>query len=222
MAMAKSTLTKEMIHIFNLLYLAVTGKLLTDTDIRSACQAIGIAAVGQAELTKWLKELRDGVNDTPLTRLNILAGALPENMVLALVAIAQEHVNSRINTVYSESVLIGTKNQEQILALEEQASRLKKENDLKVYELGNMKQVVNEHKSTASTMNMRIRELEMENAKLEGRLVELENQAKKAQQELQAIKEAPAATEVSDKLADATSKPKRARTSRKASKKTAA
>lgn len=222
MAMAKSTLTKEMIHIFYLLYLAVTGKLLTDTDIRSACQAIGIAAVGQAELTKWLKELRDGVNDTPLTRLNILSGALPENMVLALVAIAQEFVNSRINTVYSENVLGDTKSQEQILALEEQASKLRRENSLKGFELQNLERTVNEQKSVVSTQNTRVRELEMENAKLEGRLVELENQAKKAQQELQAIKEAPAATEVSDKLADATSKPKRARTSRKANKKAAA
>lgn len=222
MAMAKSTLTKEMIHIFNLLYLAVTGKLLTDTDIRSACQAIGIAAVGQAELTKWLKELRDGGNDTPLTRLNILAGALPENMVLALVAIAQEFVSARINTVYSENVLGNTKSQEQILALEEQASKLRKENSLKGFELQNLERTVNEQKSVVSTQNTRVRELEMENAKLEGRLVELENQAKKAQQELQAIKEAPAATEVSDKLADATSKPKRARTSRKANKKAAA
>lgn len=221
MAMAKSTLTKEMIHIFYLLYLAVTGKLLTDTDIRSACQAIGIAAVGQAELTKWLKELRDGVNDTPLTRLNILSGALPENMVLALVAIAQEFVNSRINTVYSENVLGDTKSQEQILALEEQASKLRKENSLKGFELQNLERTVNEQKSVVSTQNTRVRELEMENAKLEGRLVELENQAKKAQQELQALKAAPAANVDNDKQVDATRKPKRARTKGKANKATA-
>lgn len=95
MAPPKGQLTRPVIEFLATIVSALVGRPLTEFDVRTVCREAGITAVGQAELSPVLRELRDRSDNSPAARIATLVAAAPEQVQLVLLAILQTFIEYR-------------------------------------------------------------------------------------------------------------------------------
>jgi len=172
MARQKSSLSKALIMVLARIIHAYSGKNLQDIDVREACETAGVAAVGQTELTGWLKDARETIPGNPADVLATVAKTLPESVTLALLAIGQTYNTARFETVYKEETDAQVKLQ-QALSEKDRCESVARE------EVAALRNEIDHLNSSADSLRLenksfvdQIRALEIENAVLTGRLAE--------------------------------------------------
>jgi len=95
MAREKSALTEPMVSVLGHMVNGLTSIVITEDIVRKLCRNAGIAAVGQGELSSWLKKLRPEL-DSPQAKLQVLSQIVPEGLLAALLLVAQEFATAQV------------------------------------------------------------------------------------------------------------------------------
>ena len=168
MAPPKGQLTRPIIEFLATMVTAMAGRPLTELDVRTICREANITAVGQAELSQVLRELRECLGSTPDSRIMTLLGVVPEQVHLALLTFLQVFVEYRIDLQYQADALAESKLQMTLAETE----RVKMELRRKERQGEELFLLLEEARQTENALLERIRSLETATAVLKGRLAE--------------------------------------------------
>ena len=168
MATPKGQLTRPVIGFLATIVSALVGRSLTEFDVRTVCREAGITAVGQAELSPVLREIRDSIDCSPAARITTLLAAAPEQVHLALLVILQTFIEYRLDLQHQTEKLVESKRQLDLVEIERARMQLR----LKEEQFQKLVRMLDDSRQIELELRERLRSLEMANAVMEGRLAE--------------------------------------------------
>lgn len=171
MAREKSPLSPDIIFTLGKILNALTSTTITEDIVRTVCSHAGIAALGQAELSACLREFRSTI-PSPKDRLLVLADILPEGLLMGLLFVAQEWVNTQVTRVYQTDVQTKMDLQNTQALLEHERAEALAAVNAKAAECMSLSMELESAQKIATDLTERNMALEKEVSLLSGRLME--------------------------------------------------
>ncbi|UFS72643.1 hypothetical protein LPW11_10705 [Geomonas sp. RF6] len=180
MAREKSRLTRDSLYFLGKILDALTSMPLTAEIVRTVCTAAGIAAVGQAELSVWLRDYHSSETPrSPKDTMQTLLDMLPEEVLIALILLSQEFFKIQVKNLYEADVQATMGLQSKVMKLENEKAEAQAALIAKDAERQDLAKELEAEKQRSSQKDERNLELEKEkvelgkeNATLLGRLQE--------------------------------------------------
>lgn len=171
MAREKSPLSPDIIFTLGKILNALTSTTITEDIVRTVCSTAGIAALGQGELSACLREFR-GKIPTPKDKLLVLADILPEGLLMGLLFVAQEWVNTQVTRVYQADVQTKMDLQNARAVLEHERAEALAAVNAKAAECASLVMELESEQKKAVDLTERNMALEKEVSLMSGRLME--------------------------------------------------
>jgi hypothetical protein len=171
MAREKSMLTEPIVSILGKILYALTSTVITEDHVRAVCRHVGIAAVGQGDLSSWLRKLRPEI-DSPQAKLEVLSEILPEGLLAALLLVAQEFATAQANNVYHADLHANMSIQTKLLSVENAKAETDSALTAKGAECEDLAKRLAFAEETISDLTERLVASEKEKSFLHGRLTE--------------------------------------------------